>query len=40
MNDFLDALAFCFAVLIMFGIALTILLAVVWGLHLFIWMLP
>lgn len=40
MNDFLDALAFCFAVLIMLGLALAILLAVVWGLHLFIWMLP
>ena len=40
MKDLIDALAFCFAVLAVFGTALTLLLAVVWGFQLFIWLIP
>ena len=40
MNDFLEAVKFCFIVLILLGLALAIVLAMAWGLRLFIWMLP
>ena len=40
MKDIIDAIAFLFAMLAVFGAVLALLLAVIWGFELFIWLLP